>query len=183
MITFLIIFAEIAFWVFIIIGLITRYVFKKEKLSIWLLAATPLIDVFLLIFTFFDLKNGEEANVVHALAAIYIGVSIAFGKQMIKWADIKFQYYFLKIDNKPAKLYGVERGKKELQGFFRHFIAYIIGATIIGGMNYLLGDSTDTKALMATWRTWSIILGIDFLISVSYYLFPTSKKEKVEKKL
>lgn len=181
MITFLIILAEICFWIFILLGLVTRYTFKKEKLSIWLLGATPLIDLMLLVFTVFDLKNGKEATLVHALAAIYIGVSVAFGKQMIRWADIKFQYYFLKIDNRPEKLFGMERGKKEIGGFFKHLIAYFIGATIIVGMNYFLSNATDTEKLLDTLRTWSIILAIDFLISVSYLLFPTTKKEKVEK--
>lgn len=181
MITILIILAEVSFWILIIAGLVTRYIFKKEKLSIWLFAATPLIDLMLLLFTVFDLKGGKEATFVHALAAIYIGVSIAFGKQMIEWADVKFQYYFLKIDNRPAKLFGIERGKKELAGFLKHLLAYIIGATVIVGMNYFLKNSTDTENLMAALRTWSIILGIDFLISSSYMLFPTTKKEEVKR--
>ncbi|SFA70594.1 MULTISPECIES: hypothetical protein [unclassified Bacillus (in: firmicutes)] len=180
MITFLIILAEVCFWIFIILGLVTRYVFKKEKLSILLFGATPLIDLILLIFTAFDLKSGAEATFVHALAAIYIGVSLAFGKQMIKWADIKFQYHFLKIDNRPAKLFGIERGKKEMEGFFRHLIAYLIGATLLVGMKYLLKETTDTEYLISTLRTWSVILGLDFFISLSYRLFPTTKKEKLK---
>lgn len=181
MITFLIVMAEVCFWIFIILGLVTRYVFEKEKLSIWLFGVTPLIDLILLIFTVFDLKSGAEATFVHALAAIYIGISIAFGKQMIKWADIKFKYHFLKIDNRPAKLFGIERGKKEMEGFFRHLIAYLIGATLLVGLKYLLRDTTtDEGQLMATLRTWSVILGLDFFISLSYRVFPTTKKEKMK---
>jgi uncharacterized membrane protein YraQ (UPF0718 family) len=181
LITFLIVLAEILFWFCIIVGLITRYIFKKEKVSIWLLGSTPLIDLLLLLFTVFDLKNGEQASMVHALAAIYIGVSIGFGKQMINWADIKFKFYVLKIDERTGKLYGIERGKKEIEGFFRHVLAYAIGAGILAGMHYFLKDSTDTEVLMGTLRTWSLVLGIDFLISFSYYLFPNSKKEKVKR--
>ncbi|MBE4907251.1 hypothetical protein IMZ08_04150 [Bacillus luteolus] len=181
MITFLIILAEICFWIFILAGLVTRYILKKEKLSIWLLGSTPLIDLLLLVFTVIDLKSGGQATFVHALAAIYIGVSIAFGKQMITWADRQFKYYVLKIDERPGKLYGVERGKKEIEGFFRHVLAYLIGAALLMGMHYLARNSTDTEALLGTLRTWSVVLGIDFLISFSYYLFPNSKKEKVKK--
>ncbi|QOR66445.1 hypothetical protein IM538_22230 [Cytobacillus suaedae] len=181
MITFLILLAEVCFWIFIVVGLITRYIFKKEKLSIWLFGATPLIDLFLLVFTVIDLKNGAQATFVHALAAIYIGVSIAFGKQLIKWADSQFKYYVLKIDERPGKLYGVERGKKEIEGFFRHVLAYLIGGALIMGMHYLSRNTTDTEALLGTLRTWSVVLGIDFLISFSYYLFPNSKKEKVKR--
>ncbi|MCA1032446.1 hypothetical protein LCL95_15530 [Bacillus timonensis] len=180
MIAFLIILAEVCFWVFIVLGLVARYVFKKENLSIWLFASTPIIDLLLLVFTVLDLKNGEVATFIHGLAAVYIGVSIAFGKQMIKWADINFQYYFLKEDNRPAKLFGIERGKKEIKGFLKHLFAFIIGATILAGMNYFLRDYTNTVTLMTTLRIWLIILGIDFIISMNYFLFPTSTKKKNE---
>lgn len=176
MLTFFIILAEISFWIFILLGLMTRYIIKQGKLSIWFFGATPLIDFTLLILTIFDLKNGADATMAHGIAAIYIGVSIAYGKQMIKWADIKFQYYFLKIDNRPAKLYGMERGKKEIRDFFKHLIAYLIGGTFLWGMIYFLGNKTNTENLMNTWRIWSTILGIDFIISISYLLFPTKKK-------
>ncbi|MFS0639141.1 hypothetical protein AB1K84_25035 [Mesobacillus foraminis] len=134
MITILIILTEIGFWIFILAGLVMRYLLKKEKLSLWLFGMTPLIDLLLLLFTAFDLKNGADANFAHGLVAIYIGVSIAYGKQMIRWADRQFQYYFLKIDNRPKKLYGRERGKKEMLGLFRHLMAFIIGGAFLGGM-------------------------------------------------
>lgn len=178
MITILIILAEIGFWIFILAGLVTRYLLKKEKLSLWLFGMTPLIDLMLLLFTAFDLKNGADANFAHGLAAIYIGVSIAYGKQMIQWADRQFRYYFLKIDNRPKKLYGLERGKKEMLGFLRHLMAFIIGGAFLGGMIYLSGKgSSNAETLMGVWNKWSIILGIDFLISLSYILFPYGRKK------
>jgi hypothetical protein len=176
LITLLIILAEIGFWIFILLGFVIRYFLKKPRLSIWILGATPLIDLLLLIFVTIDLNNGAEATFAHTIAAIYIGVSIAFGKQMITWADIRFQYYFLKIDNRPIKLFGIERGKKEIRSFMQHLVAYLIGGILLIGMIYFSSDETSTDNILATLRYWSIILGIDFLISISYVLFPPSKK-------
>lgn len=74
---------EIGFWVVILAGLITRYVFNKKRLGLFFLALTPVIDLLLLVVTATDLYNGAVATQVHAIAAIYLGVSIAFGKSMI----------------------------------------------------------------------------------------------------
>lgn len=74
---------EIAFWVVIILGLVTRYVLKRNRLGMFFLALTPVIDLLLLVVTTVDLYRGAVATMAHAIAAVYIGVSIAFGKSMI----------------------------------------------------------------------------------------------------
>lgn len=94
MIAWLIIASEILFWLFIFAGLFARYVLKWKRIGIILLFCTPLIDLFLLMATIIDLKNGETAHFVHALSAVYIGVSVAFGRRMIQWADEHFSYRF-----------------------------------------------------------------------------------------
>ena len=112
MIGYLIIVCEVLFWVFVLAGLVARYIFKKEKLGAFLLICTPLVDVLLLVVTFIDLKNGAVATTVHGIAAIYIGVSIAFGHQMIKWADERFAAKFVG-GKKPVKRkkYGKEHAR------------------------------------------------------------------------
>ena len=58
---------EIGFWVVIALGLITRYIFKREKLGFLFLALTPVIDLILLIVTATDLYNGATATQVMPL--------------------------------------------------------------------------------------------------------------------
>ena len=99
---------EIGFWVVILLGLITRYIFKRERLGFFFLALTPVIDLILLIVTATDLYNGATATQIHAIAAIYLGISIAFGKSMIRWADEKFLYYIRKQGTKPVRKTGFE---------------------------------------------------------------------------
>ncbi|PAD38308.1 hypothetical protein [Terribacillus sp. 7520-G] len=172
----LIILCEVGFWVFIAAGLIARYVLKLPKAGLILLSATPLIDLVLLVATGLDLARGTTATMAHAIAAIYIGVSLAYGKSMIRWADQRFAYYLAKQGEKPKKLYGKEHAWKEVKGWLQHLLAYIIGAGLLLAVIYWINDAERTAALTSVLRVWSIILGIDFLISFSYILFP--KKEK-----
>ena len=101
-IAWIIVACEIGFWLVILLGLITRYLFKRERLGFFFLALTPVIDLILLLVTATDLYNGATATQVHAIAAIYLGVSIAFGKSMIRWADERFVYYIQKQGSKPV---------------------------------------------------------------------------------
>lgn len=176
---FWIIAAEIAFWIVIIAGLFTRYVLKAKKLSIIFLYSTPFIDLILLILTAIDLKNGADASIAHGVAAIYIGVSIAYGKTMIKWADEKFQSLILKKGLKKKPLFGVDKGIYEMKMWIRHFLAFIIGGILLVLMALYVGEGTlvneNTFSLMRVLSIWGIVLGIDFLISFSYIIFPKRK--------
>lgn len=173
MIGWLIIACEVGFWVFVLAGLFARYILKKRKLGAWLLVCTPVVDVVLLVATVIDLKNGAVATTVHGIAAIYIGASIAYGHQMIKWADRQFQYRFSNGE-KPEKIkkYGGEKARQERVGWYRHVLAWAIGASLLSAIIWYIDDPVQTEALQGTLRVWTLVLGVDFLISFSYTVFP-----------
>lgn len=177
MIGWLIIFCEIGFWVFVLAGLLVRYILKKKKLGTLLLICTPIVDIILLIATVLDLKNGEIATTVHGLSAIYIGVSVVFGHQMIKWADAHFAYKYGNGE-KPIKKkrFGREHARQERIGWFRLFVSWLIGGAVLAVMIFSINNSSQTQALLNTLKLWTLILVIDFIISFSYTLFP--KKER-----
>jgi hypothetical protein len=172
----MIIACEIAFWVVILLGFITRYLFKLPKLGLFFLVLTPVIDLFLLIITSVDLYRGATATIAHGIAAIYIGVSIAFGKSMIKWADERFQYYILKQGPKPKKRFGMEYANHYLKGFGRHVVAYIIGAGLLVGVVYIINEPSRTSQFLEVLRVWTLVLGVDFIISISNYIWPKRQK-------
>ncbi|WP_042142318.1 hypothetical protein [Paucisalibacillus sp. EB02] len=180
MIGWLIIACEIGFWVFVIAGLFSRYILKNKQLSNVLLICTPIVDIVLLIVTFIDLKNGAVASTIHGIAAIYIGVSIAFGHQMIAWADKQFSYYFAGGE-KPVggKKYGAEHAKLERVGWFRHFLAWVMGSLTLIGIIILIDNTDQTEALIGTLKLWSLILVVDFVISFSYTIFPRKAPNEV----
>lgn len=169
--------AEILFWVAILAGLFSRYVLKQKKLSYLFFLLTPLIDLALIALTVVDLQSGAVATIAHGISVIYIGVSIAYGKTMIAWADDKFQTYFLKKESAKKARYGIEKGLHELKMWGRHVIAFAIGSVFFWLiLTYI--DSNSTEALRNVWRIWSIALLIDGGISISYLLFPKKAESK-----
>ncbi|MCH6267169.1 hypothetical protein [Neobacillus citreus] len=178
LIAWMIIACEIGFWIVILLGLVSRYILKKKKLGIFFLALTPVIDLVLLITASVDIFRGATATIAHAIAAVYIGVSLAFGKGMIEWADQRFRYYLLKEGEKPLKRYGLVYAWHYLKGWGKHLVAYLIGAALLAGVIFLINDPSRTEALFGVLRLWSLVLGIDLLIAISNFVWPKRKKVK-----
>src|SRR5687768_8051858 len=85
---------EVGFWVVLGAGLAARYLLRWRRVSTVLLICVPLVDVVLLTATIIDLSGGGSASTVHGLAAVYLGVSVAFGHSMMRWADQRFAHWF-----------------------------------------------------------------------------------------
>ena len=167
--------AEIAFWIVILFGLVARYILKKPKLSFFLFSLTLVIDSLLILLTAIDLKAGTPASISHGIAAIYIGVSIAYGKTMISWADEQFQLWFLKTGDKKVRLTGSAKGKHEIKMLIRHVVAFLIGTGLLSIMALYIGSKSDTSSLFQVMKVWGIVLTIDAIISISYVIFPSQK--------
>ncbi|MDF2925547.1 MAG: hypothetical protein K0R57_4461 [Paenibacillaceae bacterium] len=163
---------EIAFWVVIALGLSFRYILRMPAVGMLLLALTPLIDLILLAVTGWDLYNGGIATTAHGVAAVYIGVSIAFGRQMVAWADERVRYYIARQGEKPVKLYGLAHSRSYLKSWTLHLLAYGIGCGILLLLTHLVQDSSRTQALGGIIRIWSVVLGIDLVIAVTYFIWP-----------
>ncbi|MBS2968697.1 hypothetical protein J9317_07995 [Metabacillus sp. KIGAM252] len=178
MIGWLIVGCEIGFWVFVLAGLGARYVLRMKKTGAVLLLCTPIIDLILIAAAVIDLSSGKEAEFVHAIAAIYIGSTIAFGHKMIQWADVRFAHRYAggPTPVKPAKL-GKEHAKNERKGWYRHLLAWTIGCCLLIGMIEMIGDGSRTAELLNAIRYWSLILAADFVYSFSYTLRPRKGKE------
>ena len=86
--------SEIGFWVFLLAGLGARYVLRRPGLGTVLLLGVPLMDVVLVTASVADLATGGEPSRVHGLAALYLGVTVAFGHSLVRWADVRFAHRF-----------------------------------------------------------------------------------------
>jgi hypothetical protein len=158
---------EIAFWVLLVAGMVTHYLLKLPKAGLILLTGVPLVDVVMLIAGVIDLRRGAEPSFAHSLAAIFIGISVAFGHQTIKWAD-KWAAHWLAGASRPPKppKGGTARARRERQGWFRHLLAYAIGCGLMLALGVLSGDGYD--ALLGPAWTWTIVLVVDAVVSFSY---------------
>lgn len=179
MLAIFIIGCEIGFWLFVLAGLFFRYILRNKRIGSLLLLCTPLVDLLLAGATVIDLRNGATASFIHGLAAVYIGVSIAFGHRMIKWADVRFAHRFAGgAAPVGAPKSGPEHASHQRQMWFLHLLGCIIGCLLLYGMILLVGDESRTQSLSKMIMQWGGILLIDFLWSFSYTLWP-KKTEKI----
>nr|WP_238350844.1 2TM domain-containing protein [Kribbella shirazensis] len=158
---------EIGFWVLLAAGLVTRYLLRRPKAGLFLLAAVPLVDVVMLVASVLDIHRGAEPGFKHSLAAIFIGVSVGFGHQSLHWAD-KWAAHYLAGAPRPVKppKKGPERARRERAGWYRHLLAYVVGVGIMLGLGLLSGRGYD--AVLGPAWTWTIVLVIDAVVSFSY---------------
>ncbi len=168
---------EIGFWVLLAAGLATRYLLRLPKAGMVLLAGVPLVDVVMLVAGVIDIQRGGEPSFKHSLAAIFIGVSVGFGHQTLKWAD-KWAAHYLGGAPRPVKppKRGPERARRERAGWFRHLLAYAVATGIMLGLGVLSGQGYD--ALLGPAWTWTIVLVIDAIVSFSYTFGGAGTREK-----
>lgn len=164
---------EVMFWVLVLAGLATRYLLRRPQVGGWLLVAAPLVDLVLLVATVLDLRGGATATTAHALAAVYLGVSVGFGHSMVRWADERFAHRFAGGPAPaPRPRAGRAHAARERRGFLRHLVAYAVGASLLGVGILVIGDAARTEALLGTLRLWSLVVAVDGVISLSYSARP-----------
>jgi hypothetical protein len=168
-----IVLTETAFWLLLLSGLVARYGLGRRRVGLVLLAATPLVDLALLAATTIDLRRGGEAALPHALAAVYIGVSVAWGRRVVAWADARFAHRFA---GGPAPARPPRAGRRhaahQRREWLRHLAAWATGTAFLGVGVLLVGDADRTWALLNVAALWTLVLVIDFAISFSYTLWP-----------
>lgn len=66
-----------------------------------------------------------------------------------------------------------------LKGFSKHILSFLLGAGLIIMMMILIKDTTRAEALLDVIKIWALVLGIDFLFTISYFIWPKKKKTKI----
>ncbi len=168
---------EIAFWAILGAGLIARYLLRRRRLSTALLVAVPLVDVVLLVATTADLARGATAGFAHGLAAAYLGVSVAFGPSLVRWADERVAHRFAGGPKpwRPPR-YGRARARYEWREFGKAALAWAIACGLLGLAILLVGDAGRTEALAAWIGRLTIALAIWAVWPVSHTLWPSRPK-------
>lgn len=168
---------EVGFWLVLVAGLVARYALSRPRLGGAFLVSVPFVDLVLLAGSVADLRGGGEAGIGHGLAAVYIGVSVAWGHSMVRWADARFAHRFAggpPPERPPAS--GLEHARHQRRQWGRHLLAWAVGcALLIGGMA-LVGDTDRTAALSGIASNWTLVLVIDFAWSFSYTMWPRKPK-------
>ncbi|TQF70214.1 hypothetical protein [Pseudoalteromonas luteoviolacea] len=138
---------EVAFWVLLFSGFAVRYLIGRKKLSAYMLASVPLVDLLLLVFVAMDLTQGASATFAHGLACAYIGFTVAFGPSLISWADQWFAQKFGGVDSQADEVFGWSAVIEELKLWFRCILAVVITYALLVLIVGFVNDASKTEAL------------------------------------
>jgi hypothetical protein len=155
---------EVGFWLVLAAGLGARYLLGRRRLGAVLLAAVPLVDLALLVFTTVDLRRGADPGTAHGLAAVYLGFSVAFGPSLVRWADVRVAHRWAGGPAPEPKPAGgsAARARAEWRDFGRAAAAAGLSSVLLLAAVALVGDRADTAPLLA-WIGWlGMVLAIWF---------------------
>lgn len=163
--------AEVAFWVFLLGGLALRYLARARRLSTIVLACVPLIDLALLVLVAVDVIRGAEPSRPHAIAAIYLGITVAFGHHIIQKTDAWFHHRFAG-GRAPAR--APKGSTAEVRELWREWLRVVLAA-VIGGACLLVMIALDGWFLpadlesAATHPYWATLLLLP-IVTVVWFL-------------
>lgn len=157
MILALILAMEIAFWVLLGLGLLLRYPLRQPRLGLLMFALTPLVDLILLSLVVVDLRGGATPSWQHAMAAFYIGFSLMFGHDMIRWADRQYRVR-VRGEHVPRPV-----SDTPVRDEWRSFLKAVGAVAIaLGALEVViaLADNPSAGDLRGVWGTATVILAI-----------------------
>ncbi|MGY1601434.1 hypothetical protein [Geodermatophilus sp. SYSU D00815] len=169
----LIVACEIAFWVLLLGGLLLRYAARRPRAGAVVLVCVPLVDLVLLGAAALDVRSGGTASLPHALAAVYLGVSVGFGHRMVRWADERVAHRF---GGGPRPVRPPEAGpahaRHERRMWLHHLLAWGVGVALLGAGVVVGGGLERTAALWQVAAVWTVVLLVDLVVSMSYTVWP-----------
>jgi hypothetical protein len=128
--------AEVAFWVFLLAGLGARYLLGRPGLGLILLLGSPAADLALLALAGAHILGGAPPTQAHALAASYLGFTVAFGGRAVAWADQRFARRFAGRAV-PAGPVRAERVQREWALFRRASLGWAVTSVLLLGLTGL----------------------------------------------
>jgi hypothetical protein len=141
---------EVAFWGFLVAGLGARYLLHRRRTSLVLLLGSPAVDLLLLLLVAIDLQRGATPTQAHALAALYLGVSVAFGTSIVHWADRQVARRFAggpPVTDPPRG--SRHRAHREWRDFRTAVLAWAVTCALLLGMSVVAGDRDRAQPLLA----------------------------------
>ena len=169
--------AEAGFWIALVLALAARYLLRRRTLSTVLLWSLPVIDLALLAFVVIDLARGADPTPSHALAASYLGFTIAFGHPLIRWADAAFAHRFAGVARPPKPAKGSAAHVRALWvEWLRVVLAAAIAAAILAVLALVVRrdplpptlEAAGTNPLWAQMITLAVVVAVWFLAGPAF---------------
>lgn len=162
---------EVGFWVFLAAGLAARYVLHRRSLSVTLLVMAPFVDLILLGAAAWSLQRGDAIEIGHALAAVYLGFSVAYGHRLIGWLDRRFSQRFEGAAT-PERVDGAAYTRQCWEDVGRTMLAAAVASALTALLITIADDGANTQVLHDNFRWMGLVLGLDVLWAISYTVLP-----------
>lgn len=130
-----------------------------------------MIDLVLLAVTVLHLRSGATATTEHGLAAVYLGFTLAYGRRLVAWADVRFAHRYAG-GPAPVALHGTSYTRKCWGDVLRTVSAASVSAGLIVGVQRWIDDPTRTNALDQFFPILGIVCAVEVLWALSYTVWP-----------
>ncbi|PTM58833.1 hypothetical protein [Desmospora activa] len=184
---YILIAAEVLFWVFSISFVIVRYWFQLHRLSLIFLILFIVNDLFILSLAILDyMQTGEFSNYQLIIAIILI-YALTYGKKDFKKLDAYLKEKVEKWKNPSRHTHkgeeksadggsDWEHARRERNGWFKHLLIYAIAHGIYFLMMTFQWEAISFETLSNISSIWTIILVVDGVYSLSFTIFPRKRK-------
>jgi hypothetical protein len=190
--------AEVVFWLTLSTFFTLRYIFRLKKASILVLPIFLINEIFIAFLAYMDYQYTGEFSAYQLIVIILILYSLTFGKKDFQRLDYWIQKKIASWRGEPApmppagqkKLYGWAYAVMVFKEWTLHLFIYLLVLTILAMTIGISNEWLDNPLLSLEqgippfqneqashiYSIWTIILIIDTIITISYFIFP--KKEK-----
>ncbi|PIB10526.1 MULTISPECIES: hypothetical protein [Streptomyces] len=144
----------------------------EETASVVLLLCEPLLEVILFVATAIDLKNGADPGWEHGLAALCIGLTVAYGPYTIRRLDGHAAHRLAGAPAPPKPpRYGMARAGHEAELWLRTLLAAAVARALLQAPIWYVGDG-HTESLRGFQWTALRAAGIHGVVALTYTLWP-----------
>ncbi|MBN9109062.1 MAG: hypothetical protein J0I34_09785 [Pseudonocardia sp.] len=147
---------EIGFWALLGAGLTARYVLRLRRTSAVVLLLVPVLDLVLVTASTVDVAGGTRPGLTHGLAAVYLGVTVAFGHSMIRWADVRMAHRFADgpAPVKPPR-HGAAKVAHEWREWRKMLVAAVIALVVMAVIALVAGIGVPAPAAWLSDPFWT----------------------------
>ena len=192
--------AEVLFWLCALSFIVCRYLFKLDKLSVFIFAIFIVNDLWIALLAFLDYQRTGEIATFQIIIVIFIIYALTFGKSDFKKLDLRIKRWIalkrgepMDDINIPKPLTGIAYAIQEWKGFGQHFMLFVAAHFIFFFMYGLAPTLQETpiqqwfglwfdkdlntapfqhETINSISKIWLLICLIDFAITLSYTIFP-----------
>ena len=109
----------------------------------------------------------------HGLGAVYLGFTIAYGRRIVRWADVRFAARRGGVPREAAPtLYGNEKVRHEWKETFRWWAACVLSMSILGLCVAVVQNDAESPVFYGWIARLALVGAAATIIPLAYSIWP-----------